>query len=62
MALRKSDGVVLVSVDTVHGIPVPTLMHGLTHQPPAMRIHHLSLHNLPIERSRGEGIFASNRA
>jgi len=60
IALRRSDGVVLVSVDTVHGIPVLTLMHGLTHQPLAMRIHHLSLRNLPIEHSREEGIYASN--
>ena len=52
---------VLVSVDTVHGISVPTLMHGLTHQPLAMRIHHLSLHNLPIEHSREEGICAGDR-
>jgi len=44
--------VVLVSVDTIHGIPVPTLIHGLTH---------LSLCNLPIEHSREEEIYASNR-
>jgi len=53
--------VVLISVNTVYGIPISTLMHGLTHQPLAMRIHHLSLHNLPIEHSREEGIYASNR-
>jgi len=60
MALRRSDSVVLVSVDIVHGIPIPTLMHGLTDQPLAMRIHHLFLHNLPIEHSREEGIYTSN--
>jgi len=61
MALRRSDGVVLVSVDTIHGIPIPTLMHSLTHQPLAMRIHHLSLYNLPIEHSREEEIYISNQ-
>jgi len=60
MALRRSDGVVLVSVDTVHGIPIPTLMYGLTHQPLAMRIHYLSLYNLPIEHSREKRIYTSN--
>jgi len=61
MALRRSDSVVLVSVDTVHRIPVPTPMYGLTHQPLAMRIHHLSLCNLSIEHSKGEGIYTGNR-
>ena len=60
MALRRSDGMVLVSVDTVHGIPIPTLIHSLTHQPLAMRIHHLFLHNLPIEHSREEKIYAGD--
>ena len=61
MALRRSDSVVLVSVDTVYRIPVPTPIYGLTHQPLAMRIHYLSLRNLPIEHSREEGIYTSNR-
>jgi len=60
MVLRRSDGMVLVSVDTVHGIPIPTLIHSLTHQPLAMRIHHLFLHNLPIEHSREEKIYAGD--
>ena len=61
MALRNLGVVVLVSVDTVYGILVPTLMHSSAHQLLAMRIHPLSLHNLPIEHSRGEGISSGDR-
>ena len=61
MALRNFREVVLVSVDTAHGIPVLTWMHGLVHQLLTMRIHLLSFCNLPIEHSREGGISSSNQ-